>query len=175
MTITCNKIPEKKPELTSEQKLNRLALMYHLGEAARAADPVGMKLVSDLMLAWGKPKHVQEEIARKLRKHFGIKTKKEVEIERAKAIKKAKQNARREAMDYTIFMGFNKIGYKPIRGQKFAYRSEYGNMKDLWFDTAEDAKAWLVKAECWDEKMYQDRLDICEETNIGIVKTFGRF
>lgn len=163
MKITCNKLPEKKPELTTEQRLNRLEMMYHLGKAAAEADPVGMDLVQQLMLGFTLSPEKRNELRDKIRKHFGIPTINPVDElrRRQESSKKWQAQQRHYELVNRVSKAFYDIGYRQVAnrgGQNLVpkggcrFSSTVGYGKDLVFDTWKDAEAWLIKAECLKKK-----------------------
>ena len=169
MTITCNKLPEKNTDKAKQMSATELKLfnMYQLGKLAQAADPEGAKLVEELMLSFKKTPEEKAELIAKIRKHFGFLSKEEIEAKKRKEEKRLRKLAEENALIYTCRSCFMKIGYKPHRNSSLDWRqnigicfdSEFRGIKGLQFTSYEEAKAWLIKAESWDEKLYQKELD----------------
>ena len=133
----------------------------------RAADPEGAKLVEELMLSFKKTPEEKAELTAKIRKYFGFPSKEEIEAKKRKEEKRLRKLAEEKALIYTCYSCFRKIGYKPHRNSSLDWRqnigicfdSEFRGIKGLQFASYEEAKAWLIKAESWDEKLYQKQLD----------------
>ena len=169
MTITCNKLPEKNTDKAKQMSATELKLfnMYQLGKFVQAADPEGAKLVEELMLSFKKTPEEKAELTAKIRKYFGFPSKEEIEAKKRKEEKRLRKLAEEKALIYTCYSCFRKIGYKPHRNSSLDWRqnigicfdSEFRGIKGLQFASYEEAKAWLIKAESWDEKLYQKELD----------------